>query len=133
MHPECADYSLAHCPHLAHDTANYSPRPLPAPLPEGDATLVFTANPLVSNVRPPVMGRFEAWSYEPRMLRHGGDESPCVETSPFVSVRWFCGREEVDYDVQSGTITHRPGEPASPAPGAAAACPADHAPERPTS
>lgn len=54
MHPECADFSLENCPHLARPKSRYSTRPVPVEISESTN---------MSDIRPEKFGRYRTRGY----------------------------------------------------------------------
>jgi hypothetical protein len=71
MHPDCADFALAVCPHLINERARYSLRP-------AEVEMRTFAN----EVHPTVFKRFRTRGYE--LMRFDGDI--IIKSSPFVEV-----------------------------------------------
>lgn len=62
MHPECADFSLKYCPHLARPKSRYSARPVPAEI---------STHMVMSDIRPDKFGRYRTRGY--KIVSDGND------------------------------------------------------------
>ena len=75
MHPECADFSLRYCPHLARPKSHYSTRPVPTEIQQ---------SMVMSDIRPDKFGRYRTRSY--RMYMRDNDQLALADAP--VEITW---------------------------------------------